>query len=130
MKCICIQHVQLCAQNCFHLNDLPKCNTSRVSSVPIDCNLDERCFMSPTSCNQLAHTLEEHQTSPASRRQSIQTAACSIICFSSCAVCLYLAEAFSSWQVIAEKLLQDLLVETELPEKAEWCCPVQIGLLQ
>lgn len=102
----------------------------KVSSVPIDCNLDECCFMLPTSCNQLAHTLGEHQASPASRRQSIQTAACSIIGFSSCAVCLYLAEAFPSWHVIAEKLLQNLLVETELPEKADWYSPVQIELLQ
>jgi len=87
-------------------------------------------FTLPTSCNQLAHTLGEHQTSQTSRRQSIHAAACSIICFSSCAVCLYLAEAFSTWQVIAEKLLQDLLVETEPPGRSDWCCPVQVELLQ
>jgi hypothetical protein len=86
--------------------------------------------MLPTSCNQLAHTLGEHQTSQASKRQDIHIAACSIICFSSCAVWTYLAEAFSSWQVIAEKLLQDLLVETELPERSDWCCPVQVEVLQ
>ena len=85
--------------------------------------------MLPTSCNRLAHTLGDHQTSQASRRQKVHTAACSIICFSSCAVCLYLAETISSWQVIAEKLLQELLVESELPERSDWC-PVQVELLQ
>ncbi len=128
MNCISILHVVLCVQNSFkvQLTNVSNLNTLRVLSKPIDCNLDECCFHVANKLQPIG-TYFGRAPDQSSRQDA---AACSVICFSSCAVYLYLAEVFSSWQVIAEKLLQDLLMETELPENSDWCCPVQVELLQ